>query len=280
MITIKNGIFIVILIFLQTIAFKVYAYDLKEIARTVSPSVLLLEIFDKNGEKIKNGTGFCISNDGLIVTNHHVIDGAVKIVAVTKSKKRIQILGKIAENKERDLAIIKAAQTSIAPLVLYKDKTIEPGERVIVVGGPLGLAGTLSEGIVSAIRNTDEFRSKEKRKINFDLLQITAPTSPGSSGSPVMNHNGEVIGVVVSQFRFGQNLNFAIPVNEVSLLLTSVDINKVAEPFVKKSMHKIELIFGLSILLLILIVSFVFYFKNRKNNSKINGQIIQGPWVN
>jgi len=116
-----------------------YAFDLKDITRNVSPSVLMLEIMDSQGKRIGSGTGFCISNEGWIVTNYHVIDDAISIKAVTKTKRKIEIAGKIAVNKDRDLAIIKAVQTNIPPLVLYKGRKIEPGERIIVVGGPLGL---------------------------------------------------------------------------------------------------------------------------------------------
>ena len=94
---------------------------------------------------------------------------------------------------------------------------MEPGARVIVLGGPLGLSGSLSEGIVSAIRDPAEVGHDAPGAV--PLLQITAAISPGSSGSPVMTLGGKVIGVVVSQFWLGQNLNFAVPVSELTRLL-------------------------------------------------------------
>jgi hypothetical protein len=84
------------------------------------------------------------------------------------------------------------------------------GERVFAVGNPQGLEGTFSEGIVSSIRKVGMHK----------LLQITAPISPGSSGGPVLNVKGEVIGVSVATYRGGQNLNFAIPVNYLKALLS------------------------------------------------------------
>lgn len=271
----KYYIISVVFVLLQIIPVSVFSYEIKDIARNVSSSVVLLEIMDMLGKTVGTGTGFFISEEGLIVTNYHVIDDAVTVNAVTNSKIRIKIAGKLTVDKYRDLAIIKVKQQQpiplyFEPLRLYKGQPVEPGERVIVVGGPLGLAGTLSEGIVSAIRNTSEI--KKKRKYNFDILQITAPISPGSSGSPVMNQNGEVIGVVVSQFRVGQNLNFAIPVNEVHSLLESADINKAVEPFSLKRKYII-------ITSVVSAIVFIFFYIVKKNNSKKYGKIIQGPWT-
>ncbi len=295
---INSVVFIILLLLLQIIPVSVFSYEIKDIARNVSPSVVLLQIMDMRGKTVSTGTGFFISKEGLIVTNYHVIEDAVTVNAITNSKIKIKIAGKLTVDKYRDLAIIKVKQQHLPlyfePLRLYKGQPIEPGERVIVVGGPLGLAGTLSEGIVSAIRNTSEIKSKKKRKDSFDILQITAPISPGSSGSPVMNQNGEVIGVVVSQFIVGQNLNFAIPVNEVHSLLDSADINKAVEPF---SLKRKYIIITVSVVCAIVFISLIFFYikknnskkydniiqgqpvKRKKINSKKYGKIIQGPWT-
>lgn len=89
----------------------------------------------------------------------------------------------------------------------------EPGEQIIVVGGPLGLANTLSDGIVSAVRTNSEIRGKGIEHPDLKFVQITAPISPGSSGSPVVSLKGQVIGNAVAGYIYGQNLNFQYPLS-------------------------------------------------------------------
>ena len=114
-------------------------------------------------------------------------------------------------NCDRLLALIKVSDVSSAVLPLGSSDKVQVGESVYVAGNPLGfLEGTFSNGIVSGVR---EFRVGSKR------IQITAPVSEGSSGGPVLNSKGEVIGVAVSIITAGQNLNFAIPSNYLIELL-------------------------------------------------------------
>jgi TolA-binding protein len=111
-----------------------------------------------------------------------------------------------------DLAVVKIPGAKAPALMLGHDADVAVGDDVYVVGNPRGLEGTLSQGIVSAIRSTPERR----------LLQITAPISPGSSGGPVLNSEGKVIGVAVSTLRDSQNLNFAVSVGELRQLVNQV----------------------------------------------------------
>jgi S1-C subfamily serine protease len=103
-------------------------------------------------------------------------------------------------------------------LTLETDPQFSPGQKIIVIGNPLGLEGSVSEGIISAIR-TDE-----------GLVQITAPISPGSSGSPVMTEDAKVMGVATLQSERGQNLNYAIPVQIVNAALAGIDQKTSASP--------------------------------------------------
>ena len=191
--------------------------DLKDLARDASTSVLQLRVLDVSGREVGSGTGFFVSDDGLLVTNHHVIDAAHQIEAVPAEGTPYAVRGIVAQDEVNDLAVLRIDVDRSRPLPLAAGVVPDPGERVVVLGGPLGLAGSLSEGLVAAIRDPSEVeRHKSGRS---PLLQITAAISPGSSGSPVMKHDGEVIGVIVSQFRVGQNLNFAAPVAAVHALL-------------------------------------------------------------
>ncbi len=191
--------------------------DLKDLARDARTSVVKLRVLDVSGREIGSGTGFFVSADGLLVTNHHVIDAAHQVEAVPAEGPAYSVRGVVATDEVNDLAVLSIDAAGAQALPLATDDAPEPGERVVVLGGPLGLAGSLSEGIVAAIRDPSEV---ERRKSGRSpLLQITAAISPGSSGSPVMKLDGEVIGVVVSQFGVGQNLNFAVPVDAVHDLM-------------------------------------------------------------
>lgn len=178
----------------------------REIAKSAFLSTVLLTMEDVNGQPLSLGSGFVI-DDGVVVTNFHVIEnskgGIVKIIG---DPKKYRISGIIEIDKQNDIAIL-SVKGLIAPKVKIGDyTTVGVGDNIYAVGNPRGLEGTFSQGIVSGIR---DFEGEK-------LLQITAPISPGSSGGPILNANGEVIGVAIATIQNGQNLNFAIPITYVS----------------------------------------------------------------
>ncbi|GAG54367.1 unnamed protein product, partial [marine sediment metagenome] len=123
--------------------------------------------------------------------------------------------GLVSADYQRDLTLLKITGVITSPLIILGDiNQVAVGEEVYAVGNPQGLEGTFSQGIVSSIR-----------QIGSDMLfQITAPISPGSSGGPVLNTQGKVIGIAVATFSGGQNLNFAIPASYLVPLLKSVSV--------------------------------------------------------
>ncbi|MCH8274905.1 MAG: HEAT repeat domain-containing protein [Armatimonadetes bacterium] len=144
------------------------------------------------------GSGFAIGDGTLIATCYHVIDGASYV--------RIKIDGVAVHSvhsfdAERDIAILKVSPALPVRIKLSTIEALQPGTKVFVIGTPLGfLTQSVSEGIVSGTRTTE----------GRALLQVTAPVSPGSSGSPVLTKNGEAVGMIVSTISEGQSLNFAI----------------------------------------------------------------------
>ena len=187
-----------------------FGQSARDIAKTAFKSVVLLEMNDANGQPLSLGSGFFVA-DGVIATNAHVIEGAFSGTAkLIGNNQRIQLLGSIVVDRHADLALLKV--NSPAPsLALGPTASPTVGDHVYVVGNPLGLEGTFSEGIVSGVRSigTDS------------ILQMTAPISPWSSGGPVMDSTGAVIGVSVATFQDGQNLNLAVPVSYLVRLLSS-----------------------------------------------------------
>lgn len=193
--------------------------DLKKLARDAGHAVVKLRVLDRFGNELGTGSGFFVDPEGLIVTNHHVIDKGSRIEAVLSNRRTLRVAGVAATDLPNDLAVVKVDEGPFPALDLADSAAVEPGLRVWVLGSPLGLEGTLSEGIVSALRDGRDVPGGH----GLPVLQIDAAISPGSSGSPVMNYDGEVVGVAVSQMVFGQNLNFAVPSAAVRELLGRVD---------------------------------------------------------
>ena len=186
----------------------------QQIAKSVLTSTVLIVMEDANGKSISSGSGFFIER-GMIATNLHVVEGVLKgYVKRVGTNKKYPIIGIAAMDSRQDLAILIVSDFGAPILPLGNSDKVQVGESIYVAGNPIGfLEGTFSNGIVSGVR---EFRVDSKR------IQITAPISKGSSGGPVLNSKGEVIGVAVSTITAGQNLNFAIPSDYLNELLNKV----------------------------------------------------------
>ena len=197
-------------VFLLVPAARVPGQDLlPELVRRIKPSAVAIETFDSRGEKLSRGSGFFVDVDR-VVTNRHVIDNAFRAEVHSYNGSIYQVKGVIAVDAEGDLALLRvdAPSNQVRPLLLDKTSPQE-GESVVVIGNPLGLEGSVTNGIVSAVRDIPTFGR---------IIQITAPISPGSSGSPVVNMQGQVIGVATLQITGGQSVNFAIPSERISQL--------------------------------------------------------------
>ncbi len=182
---------------------------LPELVRRIKPSAVAIETFDARGEKLTRGSGFFIATDR-VVTNRHVIENAHRGEVHTHNGGVYPVKGVVAVDAEGDIAILRveAPANQVRPLALDRTSPQE-GESVVVIGNPLGLEGSVTNGIVSAVRDIPTFGR---------IIQITAPISSGSSGSPVVNMQGQVIGVATLQITGGQSINFAIPSERISQL--------------------------------------------------------------
>ena len=188
----------------------VYAQDfLPELVRRIKPSAVAIETFDAKGATLSRGSGFFISNDK-IITNRHVIEKSSRVEIHLMDGKKFTVRGVLAIDGEGDLALLQVdvPPASAAPLPMVRTAPQE-GESIVVIGNPFGLEGSVSNGIVSAVREIPGYGK---------IIQITAPISPGSSGSPVVNMRGQVIGVATLQAAEGQSLNFAVPSERIAQL--------------------------------------------------------------
>jgi S1-C subfamily serine protease len=184
--------------------------DIPTIAKSARTAIVTI-VMAKGDKPIARGTGFLVGPDGAILTNYHVIAkgnvAAVKFADGTT----LPVDGVLATDKFHDLAILKIHGNAFPTLTLGNSDQVQVGEEVVAIGNPLGLELTVSNGIISGIRSDERENDK--------LLQITAPISPGSSGGPLFNMFGEVVGINAMYLEGGESLNFAIPVNDAKRLL-------------------------------------------------------------
>lgn len=184
---------------------------LPELVRRVKPSVVSILTYDAKGEPLISGSGFFV-RPGEVMTNMHVIKGAhrVEIHTLEGKGRTYPVAGALAIDDEADLALLKVdlpAERS-RPLPITSALPDE-GEQIFVIGNPLRLEGSVSDGIVSAIREVPDLGR---------IIQVTAPVSHGNSGSPLFNMRGEVIGIVTVKVTNGQNINLALGVSRIAAM--------------------------------------------------------------
>jgi hypothetical protein len=183
-----------------------------DIFKKSSPAVVLIELYNDKGEVSASGSGFLISSDGRILTNYHVIAHAKQATVRLANKDAYDSVDVLDIDKRKDIALIKIKAVDVPYLPLGKSSSVDVGDRIFSLSTPLGLLqNTLSEGIVSGIRLADGYR----------YFQVSAPISHGSSGGPILNVSGEVIGITALTIEEGQNLNFAVPIDYAKGMLTS-----------------------------------------------------------
>ncbi|HSZ59590.1 MAG TPA: trypsin-like peptidase domain-containing protein [Tepidisphaeraceae bacterium] len=199
---------------------KFGAMTAEQLFAQVSPSVV--RVVARDG-KFNDwfGSGFFVSSDGLLVTNYHVIQGAEFADILRADSTTLYVEGVVAEDPQMDLALLKVNVSNVRKLELGEDVPPVIGTKVFAIGNPDGLTNTLSEGLVSGLRND--------RTGKLARIQTSAPISHGSSGGPLMTADGAVVGVTSSIMIDGQNLNFAVPAADVRRLIAhQVEMRKLA----------------------------------------------------
>ncbi len=211
-----KSLLIIITAILMLVGVATTAQTPQQIAKKALDATVLLVMEDADGHPLGLGSGFFVRK-GLVATNLHVVEDAAKGYAKRVGQEtKYAIEGITARDDGNDLVIIKVSAFDVPALTLGDSDGVQVGESVYAVGNPRGLDGTFSQGVISSIR---EVKTRKR-------LQFTAPISPGSSGGPILNEVGEVIGVTVATFASGQNLNFAIPSNYLKALVVRSGVPK------------------------------------------------------
>lgn len=204
------------------------------IAQKVLPSVVSLEVTG-NGQA-GSGSGFILSPDGYILTNNHVIEaaansGTIEVVLQDGTRLPGELVGR---NADYDLAVVKIDKTGLTPVTIGDSGSVKVGDQSIAIGSPLGLEGTVTSGIVSALDRPVTAGGADGSETSFiSAIQTDAPINPGNSGGPLVNAEGQVIGVnsaiaSLNSSSGGQagsiGLGFAIPINTA---------NRIAQELIK-----------------------------------------------
>lgn len=183
-----------------------------EIFKRYSDGVVLVRLYDKERKMIGFGSGFNIIEDGVILTNLHLFAEA-NYFDVKFPNGGVYEEGYIAglSKKLEDMVLLRIVGKNLPIVNADMAADLEIGDKVYVIGNPEGLVNSLSEGLVSGIREASQ---------GYKYYQITAPISPGSSGSPVFDEFGRIVGIATFYLEGGQNLNFCIPINEINNMQT------------------------------------------------------------
>ncbi|HPA12858.1 MAG TPA: trypsin-like peptidase domain-containing protein [Bacteroidales bacterium] len=164
------------------------------------------------------GSGFVISSNGIILTNHHVVNNIGEIIVTTPDGKEYpaKIIGVDAAT---DIALLKIEASGLNPLTFTDSDRLEPGQIAIAIGNPLGFQHTVTSGIVSALGRT--LRTQSGRLID-DVIQTDAAINPGSSGGPLLNSKGHVIGVNTAIIKGAQGICFSVSANIAKYIATEL----------------------------------------------------------
>ena len=193
----------------------------------VEKSVVIINVESPDGAS--NGSGYVVDTDGTVVTNYHVVEGALRATALFKDGSKVPVRGFVHLDHKRDIAILKitAAPEQLIPIAMASSAP-RKGESVYAFGAPYGLDFTASEGIVSAIRETSDLENTIGLEDHEGTwIQTTAAISPGNSGGPLCNTRGEVVAMNTMQLSIGQNLNFALSCDDVRDAIDSMKTNVV-----------------------------------------------------
>jgi S1-C subfamily serine protease len=195
----------------------VYRKALPSVVNITSTAVAF-DFFNRPVPQQGQGSGFVLDKEGHILTNNHVIDNAqrVEVTLADKHKYKATVIG---VDKQHDLALLQIKATNLVPATLSESNGLVVGQRVYAIGNPFGLSGTMTRGIISAIRSI----SMPSGNAIEDAIQTDAAVNPGNSGGPLLNSRGEVIGITTLIASNGSDqsagIGFAIPINTAKAVL-------------------------------------------------------------
>jgi serine protease Do len=178
--------------------------------------------YAQSGRRVARGTGsgFIIRSNGIILTNAHVVSGADRVTVTLKDGRQLtgQVLG---ADSATDVAVVQIQANNLPTVSIGNSDQLKIGEWAIAIGNPLGLDNTVTVGIVSGTeRSSRALGARSTRQVSF--IQTDAAINPGNSGGPLLNQNGQVIGINTAIIQGAQGLGFAIPINQAQQIATQL----------------------------------------------------------
>jgi S1-C subfamily serine protease len=196
-----------------------YSDAVVKAVETVGPAVVRIAPITTDGSFAGEGSGFFVSQDGLIVTNSHVVGGFSRLTVIT-AEGRVLTARPIGDDPDTDIAVLKVEQPVKAPFARLGDsKKLRRGQLVIAIGAPLGFEATVTTGVVSALGRS---LRAEKGRLIEDLIQTDAALNPGNSGGPLVSSAGEVVGINTAVIVGAQGLCFAVASNTAAFVMAEI----------------------------------------------------------
>jgi tetratricopeptide (TPR) repeat protein len=202
----KNLLLYFVLLYIPFNAALAQDLNAEQIYSKINNAVATIYTFDANGKILSQGSGVVLNDKGWVVTNYHVFAGAEKIV-VKHQEKVVEYTKIVGLDVEKDILILQIKDNTFQSIKIGNSDSLKVGQKIYAIGSPMGFENTMTEGIISGLRHYE--------KENKNFIQISAAISPGSSGGAIVNNKGELIAISTSTITEAQNLNFAIPVNDV-----------------------------------------------------------------
>ncbi|MCI3919617.1 trypsin-like peptidase domain-containing protein [Paenibacillus sp. TRM 82003] len=187
--------------------------------------------------QVGSGSGFFFDEEGYILTNEHVINGASKVEVVVEGVKEPYVAEVLGTAYDLDLAVLKVEGDTFPTLPLGSTDTIDVGDWVVAIGNPYEFDHTVTVGVLSAKERAINIPDEEGTRQYQALLQTDASINPGNSGGPLLNLNGEVIGINTAVNAQAQGIGFAIPTSTITEVLESLKANKaIPRPYIGVSL--------------------------------------------
>ncbi|GAB6099802.1 hypothetical protein JCM16358_16810 [Halanaerocella petrolearia] len=193
---------------------KINQYNLADTVEKVTPSIVKIKAINSQ-DKVETGAGIIINSNGYLITSKHLINKADQIKIKLKDQSKYKVAKAIGNDTKLDIALLKINEKELPTASLGDSNRLRPGDLILAIGHPYGFDYSISLGIISATNRSLKLEEDGKTETYNNLIQTDAAINPGNSGGPILNTNGEVVGINIAINFKAHGISFAIPINQV-----------------------------------------------------------------